>query len=97
VRFPLLAIGRRRNEGIAAGLDDTPWTLTSNVAAAVGPDLTYVKVKQGDEVLYLSKGTVKMLKGKFEVIEELEGRDMEGWRTTARSTICRRPPGRRIA
>ena len=28
----------------------TPWTLTSNVAAAVGPELTYVKVKQGDEV-----------------------------------------------
>ena len=58
----------------------TPWTLTSNVAAAVGPDLTYVKVKQGDEYLYLSKGTLKMLKGKFEVIEELKGRDMEGWR-----------------
>jgi len=58
----------------------TPWTLTSNVAAAVGPDLTYVKVKQDDEYLYLSKGTVKTLKGKFEVIEELKGRDMEGWK-----------------
>ena len=26
----------------------TPWTLTSNVAAAVGPDLRYVRVRQGD-------------------------------------------------
>jgi isoleucyl-tRNA synthetase len=57
----------------------TPWTLTSNVAAAVGPELTYVKVKQGEEYLFLSKGTLKMLKGKFEVVEELKGRDMEGW------------------
>lgn len=58
----------------------TPWTLTSNVAAAVGPDLVYVKVRQGDEVFYLSKGTVQILHGSFEVIEELLGKDMEGWR-----------------
>ena len=27
----------------------TPWTLAGNVAAAVNPELTYVKVRQGDE------------------------------------------------
>ncbi len=43
----------------------TPWTLTSNVAAAVGAELTYVKVKQGDEILYLSKGTLHMLHGRI--------------------------------
>ena len=37
----------------------TPWTLTSNVAAAVGPDLRYVKVRQGDAILWLGKGTLK--------------------------------------
>ncbi len=57
----------------------TPWTLTSNVAAAVGPDLTYVRVRQGEEIFYLSKGTLHMLKGKYEVLDELKGRDMEGW------------------
>jgi isoleucyl-tRNA synthetase len=57
----------------------TPWTLTSNVAAAVGPDLTYVRVKQGDEYFYLSRGTLHMLKGKYEVVEELTGTDLEGW------------------
>jgi isoleucyl-tRNA synthetase len=57
----------------------TPWTLTSNVAAAVGPQLTYVKVRQGDQVLYLSKGTLAMLKGKYEVLEEMPGTALEGW------------------
>ena len=81
VRFPL--IGHWGDGDTKASLlvwTTTPWTLTSNVAAAVGPDLTYVKVLQGEEYLYLSKGTLKMLKGKYEVIGELTGRDMEGWR-----------------
>src|SRR4029450_20130 len=34
----------------------TPWTLTSNVAAAVNPNLTYLKVKHKDEIYYLAKG-----------------------------------------
>ncbi len=58
----------------------TPWTLTSNVAAAVGPDLVYLKVRQGDETFYLSKGTVGMLQGAYEVLGELKGAEMEGWR-----------------
>jgi isoleucyl-tRNA synthetase len=58
----------------------TPWTLTSNVAAAVGPDLEYVKVRQGDEVFYLSRGTVHMLQGPYEVEAQLKGADMEGWK-----------------
>jgi len=33
----------------------TPWTLSSNVAAAVRPDMTYVKIKQGDKCYYLGK------------------------------------------
>ncbi|MSP12541.1 MAG: isoleucine--tRNA ligase [Chloroflexi bacterium] len=57
----------------------TPWTLTSNVAAAVGADLTYVRVGQGEEILYLSKGAIHMLRGKYEVLGELKGREMEGW------------------
>ena len=57
----------------------TPWTLTSNVAAAVGSDLTYVKVRNGEDLFYLSKGTLHMLRGDFQVLEELKGVDMEGW------------------
>ena len=58
----------------------TPWTLTSNVAAAVGPHLTYVRVRQGDEILYLSKGALGVLKGAYEVESELAGEELEGWR-----------------
>jgi isoleucyl-tRNA synthetase len=58
----------------------TPWTLTSNVAAAVGPDLEYVRVRQEDQVYYLSRGTLHMLQGPYEVEGELLGEDMEGWR-----------------
>ena len=57
----------------------TPWTLTSNVAAAVGPELDYVKVRNGEHILYLSRGTLHMLKGEHEVLGELKGKEMEGW------------------
>ncbi len=59
----------------------TPWTLTSNVAAAVGPDIRYVQIRQGDKVYWLGKGTLKTaLTGPFEVLDEVAGRDMVGWR-----------------
>jgi isoleucyl-tRNA synthetase len=75
LRFPLVD---RPGESLLIWTT-TPWTLSSNVAAAVGPELTYVKVRQGEEILYLSRGTLHMLKGKYEVLEELLGFDMEGW------------------
>src|SRR5262249_41713704 len=52
VRFPLRD---RPGENLLAWTT-TPWTLTSNVGAAVNPELTYLKVKQGDQVYYLGKG-----------------------------------------
>jgi isoleucyl-tRNA synthetase len=59
----------------------TPWTLTSNVAAAVGPELRYVKVRQGDALHWLGKGTLKAaLTGPFEVVEEKPGSELVGWR-----------------
>ncbi|GMR11550.1 MAG: isoleucine--tRNA ligase [Anaerolineae bacterium] len=58
----------------------TPWTLTSNVAAAVGPDLAYVRVRQDDEILYLSRGTLEVLEGEYEIEAELTGKELEGWR-----------------
>lgn len=75
VKFPLRG---RKNEYLLAWTT-TPWTLTSNVAAAVGPELTYVRVKQGEEIYYLSKGTTHMLQGKAEVLGELKGAEMDGW------------------
>ncbi len=76
LRFPL--IGRHREALLV--WTTTPWTLTSNVAAAVGPDLTYVRVKQGDWTYYLAKGTVKQaLRGDYQLLGELQGTEMVGW------------------
>jgi isoleucyl-tRNA synthetase len=57
----------------------TPWTLTSNVAVAVGPELNYLRVRQAESVYYLSEGTQQILKGPYEVIGKLSGKEMEGW------------------
>jgi isoleucyl-tRNA synthetase len=54
VRFPL----RDRPGEYLLVWTTTPWTLTSNVAAAVNPYLTYVKVKHRDEVYYLARGAL---------------------------------------
>ncbi len=59
----------------------TPWTLPANVAAAVNPEHTYVKVKNGGDVLWIGAQRAKaVLKGEYEVIEQKSGRDMLGWR-----------------
>ena len=77
VKFPLLD---RPGEALLVWTT-TPWTLTSNVAAAVGEDLRYVKVKQGDELFWLGRGTLKAaLEGPFQIVEEKLGRDLAGWR-----------------
>jgi len=77
VKFPL-----KDREGSLLIWTTTPWTLTSNVAVAAHPDLTYIKTKVGDEILYLSKGTVSTVlsKGSYEILAEFKGKELEGWR-----------------
>jgi isoleucyl-tRNA synthetase len=57
----------------------TPWTLTSNVAAAVHPEVPYVKVKQDENCYYLAREALPILQGPYEAAEELYGATMEGW------------------
>jgi len=83
LRFPL----RERPGESLLVWTTTPWTLTSNVAAAVGPELDYLKVQvklpapnQGqDHIVYLSKGTANILRGEYKVLAEIKGAEMEGW------------------
>ncbi len=56
VKFPLK---NRPGENLLVWTT-TPWTLTSNVGAAVNPDLTYLKVKLKGEVYYVAKGAFKL-------------------------------------
>jgi isoleucyl-tRNA synthetase len=78
LRFPLLELEK---EALLVWTT-TPWTLTSNVAAAVGPDLDYVKVSHEDGwSYYLARDTVKeSLIGSYEVVASLKGEEMLGWR-----------------
>jgi len=64
----------------------TPWTLAANVAAAVNPELAYVKVEQDGEFYYLAEQLLPILKalkgrdkGDYRVVETLTGKDMLGW------------------
>lgn len=56
----------------------TPWTLISNVALCVNPDLTYVKVKSGDHNFILAESLVsKVLGSEVSVLETYKGSDLE--------------------
>ena len=56
----------------------TPWTLVSNVALCVHPELTYVKVKSGDYTFILAESLVgKVLGDEVEVLETYKGTDLE--------------------
>ena len=62
----------------------TPWTLASNVALTVHPEMEYVKIKLADtedkkgDILYLAKSLIsKVIKEEYEVLAELKGKEME--------------------
>ena len=59
----------------------TPWTLPSNLALAVNPDLDYVKVfdKEDDCYYYMAKSLMEKLMDKrdYDLVEEVKGVDLE--------------------
>lgn len=56
----------------------TPWTLPSNVALCVHPDLEYVKAKQNDTIYYLAEGMAEAVLGEdYEILERYAGKDLE--------------------
>src|SRR5205085_3093772 len=72
--FVKLPLKGRENENLLVWTT-TPWTLTSNVGAAINPDLTYLKVKLKGEVYYVAEGAFKL--NRMESSGEGEG-DGEG-------------------
>lgn len=63
----------------------TPWTLPSNLALAVNPQVEYVKVRFAEtgEVAYAHEGRLNDYKerkriGEFEVLERMPGKDLVG-------------------
>src|SRR5262249_52418389 len=79
VRFPLKARGESSSPaGASENLlvwTTTPWTLTSNVAAAVNPSLAYLKIKHREQIYYVAKGafTANRKEEEFKRKEWVEG------------------------
>ena len=81
VQFPLLD-----DDAALLVWTTTPWTLAANLAAAVHPDGTYVKVVNSWESakgeqrvkLWLNEACLRNLKGKWEVVERAPGSVLVG-------------------
>ncbi len=56
----------------------TPWTLISNVALAIHPDVDYVKVEHKGEKLILAEARLGVLDGEYAVIEKFKGKALTG-------------------
>ena len=55
----------------------TPWTLISNVALCVGPDIDYVKIKLGDDYVILAKERLSVISQEYQIVEEFKGKSLE--------------------
>ncbi len=83
VRFPVTSGPLAEPDRAAALLvwTTTPWTLVSNTAVAVHPDVTYVVATDGTERLVLAEDLVETVLGEgWELTgERFEGAEMERW------------------
>lgn len=55
----------------------TPWTLPGNVALAIQPNATYLKVKIDDEYLILAEPRISLLKN-FTLVKKYQGKNLIG-------------------
>jgi len=77
VRFPVIG-GPLQALGAALLVwTTTPWTLVSNTAVAVNPDVTYVAARAGDEVLVVAEPLLDVLGEGVEVLERFPGTALE--------------------
>lgn len=56
----------------------TPWTLISNVALAVAPDVEYVRVDHKGEHLVLAAARLSVLEGEYTIVGQMKGKELEG-------------------
>ena len=81
VRFPVTS-GELADLGAALLVwTTTPWTLVSNTAVAVHPDVDYavaeVVVEESREVLVVAEALLSSLTGEVKVLKVIKGRDLE--------------------
>jgi isoleucyl-tRNA synthetase len=56
----------------------TPWTLISNVALAVGPNVDYVKINWNGKKIILAKARLPVIEGDYEISNEFKGSTLDG-------------------
>lgn len=56
----------------------TPWTLPGNVAAAINPEFTYVKISKEGGKYILAKERLSVVEGEYSVEEEFSGSSLVG-------------------
>jgi isoleucyl-tRNA synthetase len=82
VRFPAVDPGPPLEPGDSLLIwTTTPWTLVSNAAVAVDPDLIYARARVGDEVLVVADALVEHALGdEAEVLDRFGGGELVGAR-----------------
>ena len=79
VRLPLTS-GPWAGQAALLVWTTTPWTLISNTAAAVNPDVAYVAANNGFETLIVAEDLLDTVLGEsYQPIARLTGRQMERW------------------
>ncbi len=80
VRFPLLS-GPLAGKASLLVWTTTPWTLVSNTAVAVHPDVTYVVASNGEESLVVAEPLAeKVLGDGWRLGRTFSGRELELWK-----------------
>lgn len=79
VKFPV----RSREKEYLLIWTTTPWTLPANTFVMAHPDITYVRVRVGEEVYILAKPRLEKVMSEagikeYEVLEEFPGKKLEG-------------------
>ena len=81
VRFPVTSGELAQLKASLLVWTTTPWTLVSNTAVAVHPDVEYVAIEVTDEenteVLVVAKNLVDAVKGEKKILKTLLGKDLE--------------------
>jgi isoleucyl-tRNA synthetase len=81
VRFPVTSGELAQLQASLLVWTTTPWTLVSNTAIAVHPQVEYVVVRVSiddkSEVLIVAKALIESIKGEKEILKTMLGKDME--------------------
>ncbi|HLC58037.1 MAG TPA: isoleucine--tRNA ligase [Candidatus Nanoarchaeia archaeon] len=73
IKFPI----KNKKDEFLLVWTTTPWTLTANIAAAVNPELEYVKLRHNNESYYLSAKLANKVFHNPEIIGRVKGRELK--------------------